>query len=88
MYLKINTELYCSKDEAELLFCWIDVTRWKYLLENMLEEVESSRHIYFSIIHKKSKNKAIYGQGIYNYQKLFLNHMVNQLNILQTCVNI
>ena len=57
MYLKINTELYCcsSKDEAELLFCWIDVTRWKYLLENMLEEVESSRHIYFSIIHKSLK---------------------------------
>ena len=33
IYLKINTELHCSKDEAELLFfCWIDVTCWKYLL--------------------------------------------------------
>ena len=31
IYLKINTELHCSKDEAELLFCWIDVTRWKYV---------------------------------------------------------
>jgi hypothetical protein len=30
--IKINTELHCSKDEAELLICWIDVPCWKYLL--------------------------------------------------------